>query len=438
MLFLMQARILPACQGPHLYNKDGVGCDSSWRCRRHGPRGTQTMFDLSAVQSALQQLAIDGWLLYDFRGLNVLARRVVGLGEEAMLSRRWFYFIPARGEPRKLVHRIEPAALDHLPGSKQAYLRWQELESGVRSLIDGCRKLAMEYVARNANPYVSRVDAGTIELVRSFGPEIIPSGDLIQLFEACWDDAQWQMHLEAARHTRSAYDVAFQFIVDRVRKNGSVHETEVQQCIMDHFARHQLITDHPPIVGVGPHSGDPHYAPAPGPAGIIREGDFVLIDLWAKLDRPRAVYSDLTWTCLVGREVPDKYTKIFNIVAQARDAAINRVRQACARREVLKGWQVDQAARDVIDKAGYGQYFIHRTGHSIGQETHGNGANMDNLETHEERRVLPRTCFSVEPGIYLPEFGVRSETNIFVDADSKVHVTGGELQTAIVPLLAGR
>lgn len=393
------------------------------------------MFDLNAVQAALQQLGIDGWLLYDFRGLNVLARRVVGLDAGAILSRRWFYFIPASGDPRKLVHRIEPAALDHLPGPKETYLRWQELEAGVRFLVEGYRTIAMEYVPRNANPYVSRVDAGTIELVRSFGPDLVPSGDLIQLFEACWDDDQWQMHLEAARHTRSAYDVAFQFIRDRVRQNGSVHETEVQQRIMDHFAQHKLFTDHPPIVGVGPHSGDPHYAPQPGPAGTIREGDFVLIDLWAKLDQPRAVYSDLTWTCFVGKEVPEKYTKIFNIVAAGRDAAIQRVRDAFAHREVLQGWQVDQAARDVIEQAGYGQYFIHRTGHSIGQETHGNGANMDNLETHEERRVLPRTCFSVEPGIYLPEFGVRSETNVFIDGQGAVHITGGDLQTEVVPLL---
>jgi Xaa-Pro aminopeptidase len=204
---------------------------------------------------------------------------------------------------------------------------------------------------------------------------------------------------------------------------------------MDHFVAHGLITDHPPIVGVGPHSADPHYAPQPGPAGTIREGDFVLIDLWAKLDKPRAVFSDLTWTCYVGKEVPAKYEQVFQVVAKARDAAINRVRQAFAAKESLQGWQVDQAARDVIDRAGYGQYFCHRTGHSIGQETHGNGANMDNLETHEERRVLPRTCFSVEPGIYLPEFGVRSEVNVFVDGKGEVHVTGGAPQTAVVALL---
>jgi Xaa-Pro aminopeptidase len=394
------------------------------------------MFDLSAVQTALAQLGFDGWLLYDFRGLNVLARRVLGIDAGAILSRRWFYLIPRTGEPLKLVHRIEPHALDHLPGGREIYLKWQELEAGVRSLVQGMHRLAMEYVPRNANPYVSRVDAGTVELVRSCGVDVLPSGDLIQLFEACWDDEQWAMHLTAAEHTRSAFDVAFRFIADRVRQHGSVRETEVQQRILDHFKQNDLVTDHPPICAVNAHSGDPHYAPDAAHDAPIREGDFVLIDLWAKLDRPRAVYSDLTWTGFVGKEVPQKYTQVFNVVAAARDAAIAKVKDAFFNARPLQGWEVDQAARDVIEKAGQGQYFCHRTGHSIGQETHGNGANMDNLETHEERRVLPRTCFSVEPGIYLPEFGIRSETNVFVDVHGAVHVTGGELQKAVVPILA--
>jgi Xaa-Pro aminopeptidase len=393
------------------------------------------MFDLAAVQAAVRDLGLDGWLLYDFRGLNMLARRVIGLAPDQMLSRRWFYFVPAKGEPRKLVHRIEPRAIDHLPGAHTLYLRWQELEAGVAALLAGCKRVAMEYVPRNANPYVSRVDAGTIELVRSCGVEVVPSGDLVQVFEACWDDEQWALHLAAAKVTRSAYDAAYAFIVERVRANGSVHELEVQKRILDHFEQNGVECDHPPIVGVGPHSGDPHYEPKPGDAGLIRVGDFVLIDLWAKMKKPRAVYSDLTWTCFVGDKVPAKYQDVFRIVAAARDAAIERVKSAFAKGETLQGWQVDQAARDVIEKAGHGAAFCHRTGHSIGQEVHGNGANMDNLETREERRVLPRTCFSVEPGIYLPEFGVRSEVDVFVDAKRQVHVTGGTPQTEVVTLL---
>jgi Xaa-Pro aminopeptidase len=393
------------------------------------------MFDLRSVQAALAQLGFDGWLLYDFRGLNVLARRVLGISNDAILTRRWFYFIPANGTPKKLCHKIEPHSLDHLPGEATLYLRWQELEAGVGKLVSGAKRLAMEYVPRNANPYVSRVDAGTVELVRSFGADVQPSGDLIQLFEACWDDEQWAMHQEAAVHTRSAFDVAFAFIAERVKKNGSVLETEVQKRILDHFAQHKMVTDHPPICAVGPHSGDPHYEPGPKYDAPIRHGDFVLVDLWAKLDRPRAVYSDLTWVAFAGKEVPPRHEEIFQIVAKGRDAAIQKVQDAFRSKTPLQGWEVDQAARAVIDAAGYGDYFCHRTGHSIGQETHGNGANMDNLETREQRRVLPRTCFSIEPGIYLPEFGVRSEVNVFIDATNNVHVTGGAPQTRVLPLL---
>ncbi len=394
------------------------------------------MFNLSAVQHSLQELGLDGWLLYDFRGLNVLARRVVGLAPEQMLSRRWFYFIPAHGPARKLVHRIESHALDALPGEASIYLRWQELEAGVAELVQGSRRVAMEYVPRNANPYVSRVDAGTVELVRSCGVEVVPSGDLVQWFEACWDEEQEAMHFEAAQHTATAFEAAFRLIAERVRSHGQIMEMEVQRCILDHFERHGLQTDHPPICGRGPHSADPHYETCVANDTPIREGDFVLIDLWAKLKRPRAVYSDLTWTCFVGKEVPAPCEEIFQIVARARDAAITRVREAYARNEVLQGWQVDEAARAVIDAAGHGPDFCHRTGHSIGQETHGNGANMDNLETHEERRVLPRTCFSIEPGIYLPgKFGVRSEVNVYIDDKRQVHVTGPEPQKHVVPLL---
>ncbi|MDB5390224.1 MAG: Xaa-Pro aminopeptidase [Planctomycetaceae bacterium] len=391
------------------------------------------MFDLSAIQESLQQFQFDGWLLYDFRGSNVLARRVLELGETPIGSRRFFYCIPADGNPRKLVHRIESGALDHLPGEKTIYLTWEELEAGVQHLVEGMRRVAMEYSPRNGNPYISKVDAGTVELVRSFGAEPLPSGDLIQQFEATWDDEQWAMHLEAANYTDSAYDRAWKFIAERIRRDGTVTEREVQDEIMRHFAEHGMTTYHPPIVGVGPHSGDPHYETGDAP---MRAGDFVLIDLWAKLDKPRAVYSDLTRVGFIGSSVPEKYETIFQIVAQARDAAIACVRTAFSTGEPLQGWQVDQACRDVITSAGYGTAFVHRTGHSIGQETHGNGANMDNLETHEQRLVLPRTCFSVEPGIYLPEFGVRSEINVFVDKARQVHVTGGELQRNVVPILA--
>jgi Xaa-Pro aminopeptidase len=390
------------------------------------------MFDLDRVQAAIRDEKLDGWLLYDFRGLNVLAARVVGT-VEGHRTRRWFYYVPARGEPKKLVHRIESGALDHLPGAdKTVYLKWQELEAGVGHLLGEAKRVAMEYSPRNGNPYVSRVDAGTVELVRSFGVEVVSSGDLIQQFEATWDDEQWVMHREAATHTDAAYGVAWAFIAEEIRKQGSTTETAVQARIMKHFADTGMVTDHPPIVGEGPHSADPHFAPAPEIDRRIALGSFVLIDLWAKLGRPRAVYSDLTRVGVVGEDVPAKVNEVFHVVAAARDVAIDRVKRAFAAGEVLRGWEVDGAARDVIERAGYGRYFVHRTGHNIGQETHGNGAHMDGLETREDRRVMRRTCFSIEPGIYLPgEFGVRSEVNVYIDKEGTVHVTGGPLQTEI-------
>jgi Xaa-Pro dipeptidase len=393
------------------------------------------MFDLKAIQAALTEFGIDAWLFYDFRKSNVLTRRVLDIPDDAHTSRRFFYMVPASGMPRKLVHRIESGVLDHLPGQSSVYLKWQELESQVGSLVQGQKTVAMEYSARNANPYISKVDAGTIELVKSFGVELVGSGDLIQRFEASWTDEQWAMHLEADGHTRAAYGVAWGLIADRARAGKIVRETEVQAAIMDHFHKNGMTTYHAPIVGVGPHSGDPHYEPGGAHDGTIGRGDFVLIDLWAKMDRPGGVYSDLTRIGFVGDEVPEQYRAIFKIVAEARDAAIALVKNAFADGRPLRGFEVDRACRDVIDRAGYGHAFIHRTGHNIGQETHGNGANMDDLETHDERLVLPRTCFSIEPGIYLPEFGVRSEINVYIGADGTVHVTG-EPQTEVLAVLA--
>jgi Xaa-Pro aminopeptidase len=394
------------------------------------------MFNLSEIQAALREFQLDGWLVGDFRGSNLLGRRVLGFADSEIKSRRWFYFVPAAGQPRKLVHRIEMGSLDQLPGEKAVYLRWQELEAGLKGLVQGCKRIAMEYSPRNSNPYISKTDAGTIELIRSFGIEIVSSGDLVQRFEATWDDEQWRMHQAAAAHTNSAYDMAWKLIAERTRSRGSIRETEVQAAIMEHFKRNGLTTYHPPIVAVNEHSGDPHFDTTPASDVAMKESDFVLIDLWAKLDQPRSVYSDLTRVGFIGRAVPEKYEQVFQIVAAARDAGIAKVKDAFAARRPLQGWEVDQATREVIEKAGFGQYFVHRTGHSIGQEVHGNGANMDNLETHEERLVMPRTCFSIEPGIYQPEFGVRSEVDVFVDAGGQVHVTGGELQRRVVAILA--
>jgi Xaa-Pro aminopeptidase len=393
-------------------------------------------FDLTAIQTVLGEFHFDGWLLYDFRGSNLLALRVLGIEPNAVGSRRLMYFIPREGPPIKLVHRIESAALDHLPGKKIIYLRWQEFEAGIAEMLGDHKRIAMEYSPRNGNPYISRVDAGTIEIVKDLQKEIGASGDLISYFESRWTEEQWQSHLEADSLNREAFELAWQFITDRIRgQQKKLRETDVQSLMMDFFDAHHMTTYHPPIIGVNSNSGDPHYSPQVGNDSEIKEGDFVLIDSWAKMKTPKAVYSDLTKVGFLGTEVPQRYTEIFQIVAQARDAGIAFAREALQRGDELFGWQIDDATRNVIEQAGYGKFFVHRTGHNIGQETHGNGAHIDNLETRDERRILTRTCFSIEPGIYLPEFGVRSEIDVYIDEDSNLHVTGG-LQQSVIALLS--
>ena len=393
------------------------------------------MFDLKETQAAIKEFGMDGWLMYDFRGINYLAARIAGIPDDDLGSRRWLYFVPCEGTPRKLVHAIEDGMLDHLPGEKIVYLKWQELESGIKEMLGENKTIAMEYSENAGNPYISRVDAGTIELIRSIGKKVVSSGNLIQYFEARLTEEQWQSHLTADKLNQAAFEMAWQTIADHVRAGKSLRESELQQKVMDFYHSNNMTTYHPPIVGVGPNSGNPHYSPQPGSDLEIKQGDFILLDMWAKMDQPGSIYTDLTKVGFVGETVPQEYTEIFIIVAAARDAAIDMATNAFASGETLFGWHIDQASRDVIEKAGYGKYFNHRTGHNIGQETHGNGAHMDNLETREDRIVIPRTCFSIEPGIYLDRFGVRSEINVYIAPDKEVIVTGG-IQTEVLPILA--
>ncbi len=393
------------------------------------------MLAIPLIQTALQNAQVDGWLLYDFRASNPLARRILGMDGWKPGSRRFFYLIPAEGKPTKLVHAIETGALDHLPGSKRVYLRWQELEAAVGDLVEGRSRVAMEYSPRNGNPYISRVDAGTVELVRSFGVEVVSSGDLIQQFEAVWDDEQWATHQRSAQICRDAFDVAFGLIAERVRRDGSVRETEVQQAILDHFHARGAVTYSPPTVAVGPHSGDPHHDTTPATDAPIRAGDLVLIDLWCRLDQPRAVYSDYTRVGFVGSTVPAEYEEVFGVIVRARDAALDAARAAFAAHQPIRGGDLDDACRAVVAAAGYEGSFTHRTGHNIGQEVHANGAHLDHLETVDDRRIIPRTCFTIEPGIYLPKFGVRTEIDVYIDGEGQVHVTGGDPQTHVLPIL---
>ena len=381
--------------------------------------------NLAAIQSALRESGLDGWLFYDHHHRDPLAYRILGLSSEAMVTRRWYYFIPAVGEPRKLVHRIEAARLDSLPGSREEYSSWQEMERGLTAMLDGASKIAMQYSPRNAILYVSMVDAGTVELLREMGKEIVSSADLVSRFEAVLSEAQIATHFEAQRRLDRVLTAAWVEIGARVRRNGGTDEFAMVGWLREGIAREGLFTDHGPNVSAGPNSADPHYDPSPDSSRAIRSGDFVLIDIWAKLaGDPSAVWYDITWTGVVGREPTEREQQIFHTVREARDAAIAAVERAFAENKPIAGWEADEAARQVIREAGFGEFFTHRTGHNIGTELHGSGAHLDDLETHDERLILADTCFSVEPGIYFPgEFGVRSEVNMIARMGSAA-VTG--------------
>jgi len=379
--------------------------------------------ELAKIQQEIRNQKLDGWLFFDHHLRDPLAYRVLGFNVPRTPTRRWYYLIPAEGEPRGLEHRIERGMTGPLPGEKIAYSSWTEQVEGLRTITGGLKRVAMQYSPNCAIPYVSMVDAGTVELVRSVGLEVVSSAELIQAFEARWTAEQLETHLEAGRRVDAVRAAAFQYVLERLRNGSALTEMDVKRFVLDGFAKAGMVTDHGPIVGANANASNPHYEPTDESHAPIHTGDLVLLDLWAKLDRPEAVYYDITWTHFLGANPPDEMRKVFHVVTAARDAAVKRVQDAMASGEALCGFQVDDASRGVIQAHGYGEYFTHRTGHSIGVEVHGNGANMDNLETHDERRISPWTCFSVEPGVYLPGFGIRSEVNVFV-GDGEARVTG--------------
>jgi Xaa-Pro dipeptidase len=379
---------------------------------------------IPAVQRALKEDGLDGWLLYDFRGSNPIARRLTGLDTSAkMTTRRWYYVIPAVGEPQKLVHAIEAHNLDHLPGAITIYSQREKLASGLRQVLVGLKRVAMEYSPGNAIPYVSRVDAGTVEAVRQLGVEVASSGDLIQRFEAIWSPEAYKTHVAASERLYRIKDRAFD-LIRRARSTGqALTEYSVQQAMVQWFDEEGLISDAPPVVAAQENAGNPHYVPDPDKYRHIRNDEVVLLDLWGKLPSPGAVFADISWVGFTAQHVPDRYARAFEAARQGRDAAVALVKGAAAAGRELRGFEVDRTCRDVIEQAGFGTDFIHRTGHSLGTEVHGNGVHMDDYETHDERRLIPGTGFTIEPGVYTTEFGVRTEVNMFI-GEREATVTG--------------
>src|SRR5262245_29705072 len=391
------------------------------------------------IQAALRDAKLDGWLFYDFRHSDPLAYRILKLDEKMLASRRWFYYIPASGEPVKIVQSIEQFKLDSLPGKKLIFRGWQELQSRLKEALGteskGSKKrIAMQYSPMNDIPYISRVDAGTIELVRSFGVEPVTSAELVQKFEAVFSPAQYQMHVEASDKMHRIIQEAFAEIARRIHANEPTTEWDIAQFMLRRYSEEGMEQE-PMIVAVNANTANPHYMPTKEKNSPIKRGDFVLIDAATKLNKPDAVATDQTWTGYVGETVPEEYTKIFNIVREARDSDVDFIRKNVRAGKPIRGAEVDDVSRGVITRAGFGEQFTHRTGHSIGEETHGNGVNIDDFETRDSRRITPGVCFSIEPGIYLEgKFGVRSEINVYV-SDKDVEVTGQPIQTEVIAIL---
>lgn len=383
--------------------------------------------DVQRVQEALRDAQLDGWLFYDHHVRDPLAYRILGLDPSMHVTRRWFYFIPATGEPRKLNHRIEAGKLDTLPGERTLYSTWQEMETALEQMLKGATRIAMQYSPRNAVMYVAMVDAGTIEVLNGMGKEIVSSANLVSRFEAVLTEHQVETHYVAQRKIDRILEDGWREMGSRVRGAGT-DEFAMVEWLQAELVKEGLVWEHGPNVSVGPNAADSHYEPVAGKSSRIERGSFVLIDIWGKLkDDPSAVWYDITWTGVVDRDPTELEERVFGTVVAARDAAIRVVEDRFAAGKTVAGWEPDAAARAVIVNAGFGQWFTHRTGHNIGTELHGAGAHLDNFETHDERLILPMTCFSVEPGIYLPPgpecFGIRSEIDMMTKPGSAV-VTG--------------
>ncbi|MHB1051047.1 MAG: M24 family metallopeptidase [Bacteroidota bacterium] len=391
--------------------------------------------DIPLIQKKLQEYRLDGWLLYNFRNANIFATKILGMPTEKLSSRRYFYFIPAHGTPQKLVHSIEQYDLDHLPGDKTIYNQWKTLHNGVRKILSGARTICMEYSPNNDIPYLSKVDAGTLEFIRSFGVDAVSSGNIVQYFEARWTDEQFADAQDTAGILLGIIDSAFKFVGERLRKGSAITEHDVQKMIMTEFEANNLTTYSPANCSVNANGANPHYDPSEANSSVIKKGDYILIDWWAKKKKPGSVYADFTWVAYAGADIPAKYREVFDIVKGSRDAAVSYLTKEFSAGHTVRGCDVDDVTRKYISERGFGEYFVHRTGHNIGEEVHGNGAHIDNFETMDVREIIPETCFSIEPGIYLPgEFGIRLEIDVYISKSKEVILLGDRIQQQIVTI----
>lgn len=386
------------------------------------------------VQKYLNEMQIDGWLLYDFAKCNNILHLFLELPEDKTYRRRFFYWIPAHGEPVKIVHSIESYALDGWPGVKKVYSSWQTLHQELKNVLKGKKAVAMEYSPNNEIPYVSRVDGGTIDLIRSFGVKVVSSANFLPFFTAVLDASQAESHIRAGKMLDRLVAETWDWIGNQLKQGNPITEYDAQQKILDKFEKHHLFTDSAPNVSVNENSADPHYVPTEKSAKAIRPGDFILIDMWCKEKGAKSVFADITRVGVAAKQPTAKQIEVFQIVRKAQQAAIDLIIERFEAKEPVAGFEIDDAARKIIVDSGYGDQFLHRTGHNIGVELHGSGAHIDNLEMHDVRPILPGTCFSIEPGIYLAgDFGIRLECDVYVDFEGKVQITGG-IQDEIICL----
>jgi len=391
--------------------------------------------DLAAIQSALAEQKLDGWLFCDHHRRDATAYGILGLSSRQMASRRWFYWLPAKGEPVKLAHRVEPRMLDALPGRQEHYLAWTELHQKLKAMVGGAKTIAMQYSPENNIPYIGLVDAGTVELIRSFGPTVVTSADLVQRFEATFGADGLKSHAWAGERVQQIKEESFASMASALSAGSRVSEYEFKEQIVRRFAEEGLTCEgESPIVGFNDHPADPHFEPTQANAFTLKKGDTILLDLWARRMEPVGVYYDITWCAFAGDAPPAKYVEIFRVARDARDAAVLFVSKRLDAGTPVHGYEVDDACRKVVKDAGYGDFFLHRTGHSIGTTVHGNGANIDNLETRDDRLIVPGTCFSIEPGIYLAgSMAVRTEVDVYVTTAGKAEIVG-DIQRELVLL----
>jgi len=391
-------------------------------------------FDLTAIQRVLAQSKIDGWLFYDFQRSDSIGQIILHIPNNKIQTRRWWFYIPARGVPVKLVHSIERDVLDHLPGRKEVYVSWQEMEEKLGKIFKGGERVAIQYSPRNAIPYISKVDAGTFELLKSYHLDLVTSAGLVQQFEACWTPAQLSTHINAAKHLSDIVTKTFKLIKRKIEHHEEVNEYIIQRYIMNEIRSRSLVSDYPAIVSTGKNSGNPHYHPAKNHFAPIYPGSILQLNLNAKERNDHAVYAVTAWVGYVGDEIPEEYSRVFTVIREARDQAIDFIEKAVKAGKKIHGWQVDELARTIVRNAGYEGYFLHRTGHSIGRELNANGVNIDNLETRDDREIVPGSCFSIEPGLYFSDYGMHSEIDIYVD-EGNIHIYTQPLQQEIVPIL---